>query len=110
MNGSNKQVPWFKVYKEFYIGSDSTAVHFLKSKLLIQCQEGFEVIDPERLSDVQLNLPDCEQKSREFRFIKEAEALPLGIFRLGEHFLLCYDQFAFMVTTHGELVKHKYKR
>lgn len=66
------------------------------------------MIDPEKLNEVQLNLPDCQQ--RDFQFIEQSEAIPLGIFRYQDNFLLCYDKFAFMITTHGELIKNKYKR
>ncbi|KAI9476322.1 MAG: CNH domain-containing protein [Benjaminiella poitrasii] len=103
-----KPPAWFRVYKEFYIGTDSSAVHFLKSKLLVACSRGFEVIDLENLSEVKHNLPNLENK--DFSFITAADAKPLGIFRYNENFLMCYDKFAFLVSTHGDFVKNKYRK
>ncbi|KAI8645474.1 CNH domain-containing protein [Parasitella parasitica] len=102
----SKPASWFKICKEFYIGTASSAVHFLKSKLLVACSRGFEIIDLDHLSEVAPNLPDL--KHRDFHFIA-ADAKPLNIFRCNENFLVCYDKFAFMITTHGDYVK-EFKR
>ncbi|KAL9553295.1 hypothetical protein MBANPS3_003354 [Mucor bainieri] len=99
---------WFKIYKEFYIGTMSVAVHFLKSKVLVACSRGFEVIDLDHLSEVnQPNLPDLEH--RDFNFVATSDAKPLNMFKCKDNFLMCYDQFAFLITTHGDYVK-KFKR
>ncbi|KAI8977094.1 CNH domain-containing protein [Mycotypha africana] len=103
-----KPPPWFRLYKEFYVGTDSRAVHFLRSKLLVACPHGFEVIDLEHLDETLLNLPDL--KRREFNFIVSSEAKPLNIFRCDDNFLLCYDKFGFLISTHGDYVVDKYKR
>ncbi|CAO3640498.1 unnamed protein product [Mucor fragilis] len=98
---------WFKIYKEFYIGTMCVAVHFLKSKVLVACSRGFEVIDLDHLSQVKPNLPDLEH--RDFSFVATSDAKPLNMFKCKDNFLVCYDQFAFLITTHGDCVK-KFKR
>ncbi|EPB87263.1 hypothetical protein HMPREF1544_05985 [Mucor circinelloides 1006PhL] len=98
---------WFKIYKEFYIGTVSLAVHFLKYKVLVACSRGFEVIDLDHLSEVKPNLPDLEH--RDFNFVATSDAKPLNMFKCKDNFLMCYDQFAFLITTHGDYVK-KFKR
>jgi hypothetical protein len=51
-------------------------------------------------------------RHRDYQFLLNAEApKPLGIFRCNEkNFLLCYDKFAFLMSTRGDYVKEKYKR
>lgn len=105
----SKPPAWFKIYKEFYIGMDSTAVHFLKSKVLVACQRGYEVIDLERLNEVSTNFPDLIH--RDYQFLVGDLPKPISIFRCNENnFLLCYDRFAFRMSTHGNYVKDGYKR
>ncbi|KAI7903164.1 CNH domain-containing protein [Cokeromyces recurvatus] len=103
-----KPPAWFRVYKEFYVGTDSSAVHFLKSKLLVACSRGFEVIDLENLSEVKHNLPNLEDK--DFSFITTSDAKPFNIFRYNEYFLMCYDKFAFLIDSHGDFVKGKCRK
>ncbi|CEP18921.1 hypothetical protein [Parasitella parasitica] len=104
----SKPAAWFKIYKEFYIGTASSAVHFLKSKILVACSRGFEIIDLEHLDEVTPNLPDL--KHRDFHFIAPAtDAKPLNIFKCNGNFLMCYNKFAFMISTHGDYVK-EFKR
>ncbi|KAF1800508.1 CNH domain-containing protein [Mucor lusitanicus] len=98
---------WFKIYKEFYIGTLSVAVHFLKSKVLVACSRGFEVIDLDHLSEVKPNLPDLEH--RDFNFVATSDAKPLNMFKCKDNFLMCYDRFAFLITTHGDYVR-RFKR
>ncbi|KAI8091144.1 CNH domain-containing protein [Gilbertella persicaria] len=104
----SKPPAWFKLYKEFYVGTEATAVHFLKTKLLITCRRGLEVLDLEDLSQVGHHLPDLQK--REFGFVIMAEACPLGLFRFNEKFLMCYDKFAFLIDSHGDLVRDQYER
>ena len=85
----------------------SLAVHFLKYKVLVACSRGFEVIDLDHLSEVKPNLPDLEH--RDFNFVATSDAKPLNMFKCKDNLLMCYDQFAFLITTHGDYVK-KFKR
>ncbi|KAI9351655.1 CNH domain-containing protein [Pilaira anomala] len=101
---------WFKRYKDFYIGADASNIHFLKAKLNIVCERGFEVIDPENLT-VGRDIPDTEDP--EFYFVtRHAEPLkPLAMYRINDKFLLCYDKFAFYVNNrNGSLVPRADKR
>ncbi|EHS64032.1 hypothetical protein, variant [Puccinia graminis f. sp. tritici CRL 75-36-700-3] len=87
-----------KVYKEFYIPTVSSSVHFLKSKLCIGCQKGFEIVNLETL-DV-LGLLDPADHSLDFVARREA-VKPISIFRIEAEFLLCYEEFAFYVSKTG---------
>ncbi|WAQ85698.1 hypothetical protein PtA15_6A326 [Puccinia triticina] len=87
-----------KVYKEFYIPTVSSSVHFLKSKLCIGCQKGFEIVNLETL-DV-LGLLDPADHSLDFIARREA-VKPIAIYRIEAEFLLCYEEFAFYVTKSG---------
>ncbi|KAI9281061.1 CNH domain-containing protein [Sporodiniella umbellata] len=94
---------WFKNYMEFYVGTESYSVHFLKARLAVVCSRGFEIINLEALSQNR-NLPDPSHL--EFAFVQQQKELkPLGMFKCRENYLLCYDTFVFMVNTHGSLVR-----
>ncbi|KAI8098132.1 CNH domain-containing protein [Gilbertella persicaria] len=101
---------WFKKYKDFYVGAEASNIHFLKAKLNIVCERGFEVIDPENLT-VGRDIPDSEDP--EFYFVtRHTEPLkPLAMYRINDKFLLCYDRFAFYVNNrNGSLVPRPDKR
>ncbi|ORZ06022.1 CNH domain-domain-containing protein [Absidia repens] len=102
----SKTPSWFKVYKEFYVGADSSAVHFLKARIVVVCPRGFEVIDLENLT-MNRNLPDIQHP--DFAFVQQpADLKPLGLIKCRQHYLLCYDAFAFLVDTHGSFVQESY--
>ncbi|KAI8339872.1 CNH domain-containing protein [Chlamydoabsidia padenii] len=102
----HKTPSWFKIYKEFYVGADSSAVHFLKARIVVVCPRGFEVIDLENLS-MNRNLPDIQHP--DFAFVQQrADLNPLGLFKCRQHYLLCYDAFAFLVDTYGSFVQESY--
>ncbi|ORX87634.1 CNH-domain-containing protein [Basidiobolus meristosporus CBS 931.73] len=88
-----------KIYKEFYIPTESSSVHFLKSKLCVGCAKGFEVVDLATLSTQCLLDPFDEN----LNFVtKKENAHPIDIFRLKDgDFLLCYNEFAFYVNKNG---------
>ncbi|ORX87091.1 CNH-domain-containing protein [Basidiobolus meristosporus CBS 931.73] len=88
-----------KIYKEFYIPTESSSVHFLKSKLCVGCAKGFEVVDLATLSTQCLLDPFDEN----LNFVtKKENARPIDIFRLKDgDFILCYDEFAFYVNKNG---------
>ncbi|KAI7887930.1 CNH domain-containing protein [Mucor mucedo] len=97
---------WFKKYKEFYVGAEATNIHFLKSKLLIVCERGFEIIDPENLGVGGRDIPD--KGDPQFNFVhRQADALkPLAMYRVHDKFLLCYNKFSFYVNNrNGSLVQ-----
>ncbi|KAI7867137.1 CNH domain-containing protein [Spinellus fusiger] len=102
----SKPPTWFKLYKEFYIGAESSAIHFLKSRVMVVCVRGFEIIDLEQLN-MNRNLPDLNNPS--FSFVSQkGDCKPLGMFKCNEHYLLCYDTLAFRVDIRGQYVKYNY--
>ncbi|KAI8637500.1 CNH domain-containing protein [Parasitella parasitica] len=106
MIGNRSSHSWFKKYKEFYIGAESTNVHFLKSKLLIVCDRGFEIIDPENLSVGGRDIPD--KGDPQFNFVhRQSDSLkPLAMYRVHDKFMLCYNKFAYYVNNrNGSLVQ-----
>ncbi|WVQ84886.1 hypothetical protein IAT38_007049 [Cryptococcus sp. DSM 104549] len=87
-----------KLFKEFYIPTESSSVHFLKTKLCVGCTKGFEIVDLETL-DMQ-GLLDPSDASLDF-VLKRDNVRPIAIYRIEEDFLLCYDEFAFYVNKNG---------
>ncbi|BFZ57098.1 RHO1 GDP-GTP exchange protein 2 [Savitreella phatthalungensis] len=87
-----------KVFKEFYIPTESSSIHFLKSKLCVGCAKGFEVVSLENLETQ--SLLDPADSSLDY-FQKREGVRPVAIYRLNGEFLLCYDEFAFFVDRHG---------
>ncbi|CAO3619529.1 unnamed protein product [Mucor fragilis] len=100
----SKMPSWFKSSMEFYIGTESYAMHFLKARVVVVCARGFEIINLEALN-MNRNLPDMTNP--DFAFVQQRgeDLRPLGMYRCREHYLLCYDAFAFMVNVHGGFVK-----
>ncbi|KAJ2965113.1 hypothetical protein NQZ79_g158 [Umbelopsis isabellina] len=98
---------WFKTYRslkdlqEFYVGANSTSVQFLKARLIVVCERGFEIVDLDNL-DMNRNLPDLS--TGQFNFMAGKHDLqPVSMFKANSKFLLCYDEFAFYVNNHGHL-------
>ena len=77
-----------RVFKEFYIPTESSSIHFLKTKLCVGCTKGFEIVDLETL-DTQ-GLLDPADASLDFVQKKE-NTRPIAIYRIENEFLLCYD-------------------
>lgn len=110
-----KQVPFkfllqggqdvLKVFKEFYIPTESTSVHFLKHKLCVGSPKGFEVVNLENLETQ--SLLDPADTSLDFVTRKE-NIKPIAIYRLNLKFLLCYDEMAFFVDKNGWAIKHNW--
>ncbi|KAG8779457.1 RHO1 GDP-GTP exchange protein 2 [Ceratobasidium sp. 428] len=91
-----------KVFKYFYISTESHSVQFFKTKLCIACTKGFEVVDPDTL-DTQ-SLLDPSDTSLDFVHGREDVCL-LSLYQIGQDFLLCYTEFAFYVGTIGRRCK-----
>ncbi|ODN82498.1 rho guanyl-nucleotide exchange factor [Cryptococcus wingfieldii CBS 7118] len=94
-----------KLFKEFYIPTESSSVHFLKTKLCVGCTKGFEIVDLETL-DMQ-GLLDPSDGSLDF-VLKRDNVRPIAIYRIEEDFLLCYDEFAFYVNKNGWRARPKW--
>ncbi|KAG8723135.1 RHO1 GDP-GTP exchange protein 2 [Ceratobasidium sp. 395] len=51
-----------KVFKEFYIPTESHSIYFLKTTLCVACTKGFEIVDLETLpADASLDLVKCQE-------------------------------------------------
>ncbi|TPX50295.1 hypothetical protein SeMB42_g02297 [Synchytrium endobioticum] len=96
MSGGNDAL---KVYQEFYIPAESTSIHFLKTKICVGCNKGFEVIDLTTLDTI--GLLDPSDITLDFVLTKDS-LRPMSMFRLKDgEFLLCYDAFGFYVDKLG---------
>lgn len=84
-------------------------MQFLKTKLIVVCDKGFEIVDLENLN-MNRNLPDLSDKQFHFLSAKADQLQPLSMFRTNSKFLLCYDEFAFYVNNHGFLAASGGKR
>ncbi|CAJ2504264.1 Uu.00g116580.m01.CDS01 [Anthostomella pinea] len=87
-----------KAFKEFYIPTESSSVHFLKSKLCVACARGFEVVSLETLETQSL----LDQADTSLDFVARKEGVkPVHIERLNGEFLLNYTDFSFFVNRNG---------
>ncbi|KAJ8126927.1 hypothetical protein O1611_g6713 [Lasiodiplodia mahajangana] len=87
-----------KAFKEFYIPTESSSVHFLKSKLCVACARGFEVVSLETLETQSL----LDQADTSLDFVARKEGVkPIHIERLNGEFLLNYTDFSFFVNRNG---------
>ncbi|KAI1816131.1 CNH domain-containing protein [Poronia punctata] len=87
-----------KAFKEFYIPTESSSVHFLKSKLCVACVKGFEVVSLETLETQSL----LDQADTSLDFVARKEGVkPVHIERLEGEFLLNYTDFSFFVNRNG---------
>ena len=68
-----------KVFKEFYIPTESSSIHFLKSKLCVGCAKGFEVVSLENLETQ--SLLDPADSSLDF-FQRRENVKPIAIYRM----------------------------
>lgn len=78
-----------KLFREFYVGSESTSVHFLKHKLCLGTTKGFDVVDLQTL-DIQCLLDPLDH-TLDFVNNRAEGVKPLSIFRVDSDFLLCYS-------------------
>lgn len=87
-----------KAFKEFYIPTESSSIHFLKSKLCVACARGFEVVSLETLETQSL----LDQADTSLDFVARKETVkPVHIERLNGEFLLNYSEFSFFVDRNG---------
>lgn len=84
--------------QEFYIPTESSSIHFLKSKLCVGCAKGFEVVSLETLETQSL----LDPADTSLDFIQRREYVkPIAIYRLNGEFLLNYSDFSFFVNRNG---------
>ncbi|KAI8612613.1 CNH domain-containing protein [Chytriomyces sp. MP71] len=88
-----------KAFKEFYIPTEASSIYFLKTKMVIGCPKGFEIVDLETLETQALLDPSDD--SLDFVLVRE-DTKPIAIFKTSEtEYLLCYDEFGFYVDRMG---------
>ncbi|TFK71429.1 hypothetical protein BDN72DRAFT_837648 [Pluteus cervinus] len=96
---------WFRNYKYFYIPSEAYDVVVLKARLAILCAKGFEIMDLNSLSSV--NIPSREDARYSYITKRCDSCRPLGMFRsTDDEFLLCYNEFGVYVDKHGDPSRH----
>ncbi len=87
-----------KPFKEFYIPTESTSIHFLKLSLCVASARGFEVVSLLTLETQSL----LDQADTSLDFVARKENVrPVHIERLNGEFLLNYSEFSFFVNRNG---------
>ncbi|KAI0322785.1 Dbl-like domain-containing protein [Amylostereum chailletii] len=97
---------WFRVYKDFFLPSESYDLIFLKARIAVLCTKGFEIMD---LTDFKsVTIPQRDDPRYE-KLAKRCDSCrPMGMFRTSENeFLLCYDEFGLFVNRHGDPIRDK---
>ncbi|KAG9017026.1 hypothetical protein FRB90_002035, partial [Tulasnella sp. 427] len=92
---------WFRVYRDFFLPSESYDLLFLKAKIAIPCTKGFEIMDLTDFKSVTIPQKDDPRLASVARRLENCKAM--GMFRTSENeFLLCYDEFGLFVDRHGD--------
>ncbi|KAF9466176.1 CNH domain-containing protein [Collybia nuda] len=91
---------WFRVYRDFFLPTESFDLIFLKARIVVLCAKGFEIMDLNDFKSVTIPLLDDPRVS----LAKRCESCrPMGMFRSADdQFLLCYDEFGLYVDKHGD--------
>jgi hypothetical protein len=86
------------MFQEFYIPTESSSIHFLRSKLCVGCARGFEVVSLDTLEAQSL----LDQADTSLDFVQRKENIkPVHIERIATEFLLCYTDYSFFVNRNG---------
>ncbi|KAK1225868.1 Rho guanine nucleotide exchange factor [Marasmius sp. AFHP31] len=92
---------WFRIYRDFFLPSESFDLIFLKAKIVILCSKGFEIMDLNDFKSVTIPQRDDPRLAQ---LAKRCDSCrPMGMFRSADdEFLLCYDEFGLFVNKHGD--------
>ncbi|BGP36192.1 Rho guanine nucleotide exchange factor [Rhodotorula kratochvilovae] len=104
----NARPEWFRTYKEFFMPSLVTGLHFQRSKLALIGSRGVEIMDLESMRTMTVpDFPPSRHDRALYLLAKRCEdATTMGMFRIGDSkFLLAYSEFAIHVGRHGEPVE-----
>ncbi|KAF5318404.1 hypothetical protein D9611_013915 [Ephemerocybe angulata] len=95
---------WFRIYRDFFLPSESFDLIFLKARIAILCAKGFEIMDLNDFNSV--TIPQLDDP-RNANLAKRCDSCrPMGMFRSEEdQFLLCYDEFGLHVDKHGDPIR-----
>ncbi|GAA5935183.1 hypothetical protein JCM3775_007227 [Rhodotorula graminis] len=99
---------WFRTYKEFFMPSLVTGLHFQRSKLALIGSRGVEIMDLESMRTMTVpDFPPSRHDRALYLLAKRCEdASTMGMFRIGDSkFLLAYSEFAIHVGRHGEPIE-----
>ncbi|KAI1316398.1 RHO1 GDP-GTP exchange protein 2 [Mortierella claussenii] len=95
---------WFKLYKKFYVGTDSSQLLMLAKMVCVVCPKGFEILMLENLSNTQV-FPSRKDPNFSFLDLRPG-SVPISMFKTSsDEFLMCYSDFAFKMSKKGELSK-----
>jgi len=87
-----------KPLKEVYIPTESSYIHFLRSKLCVCCTRGFEIVSLETLEAQSL----LDEADTSLDFVQRKDVVkPVHIERIAGEFLLCYTDCSFFVNRDG---------
>ncbi|KAJ3096488.1 RHO1 GDP-GTP exchange protein 2 [Phlyctochytrium planicorne] len=97
------RVSEFLIEKEFYIPTLATSIDFLKSKLVVGCSRGFEIVDLKRIgAESNAPLMDAAVVSSVWNSL-DVQLYPISVYRTIEgDFLLCFQDVAFRVDRNGK--------
>ncbi|KAK0436935.1 CNH domain-containing protein [Armillaria borealis] len=92
---------WFRIYRDFFLPSESFDLIFLKAKIAILCTKGFEIMDLHDFKSA--TIPHSEDPKLAAIAKRGESCRPIGMFRSADdEFLLCYDEFGLYVDKHGD--------
>ncbi|KAH8833385.1 CNH domain-containing protein [Flagelloscypha sp. PMI_526] len=92
---------WFRIYRDFFLPSESFDLIFLKAKIAILCTKGFEIMDLYDFKSV--TIPQREDPRLAYLSKRCEQCRPIAMYRSTEdEFLLCYDEFGIYVDKHGD--------
>ncbi|KAG0201531.1 RHO1 GDP-GTP exchange protein 2 [Mortierella sp. GBA30] len=102
--GKSNKSEWFKLYREFYVGTDSSQLLMLSKMVCVVCPKGFEILMLDNLDETQV-FPS--KKDPNFAFLDARPgSVPISMFKINsDEFLMCYSDFAFTMTKKGALAK-----
>ncbi|KAJ6568343.1 CNH domain-containing protein [Mycena vulgaris] len=81
---------WFRIYRDFFLPSESFDIYFLETKIAILCTKGFEIMDLNDFNSVTVPLRDDARLAPLSRRCDVCR--PIGMFLLNDdRFLLCYN-------------------
>ncbi|KAF9360376.1 hypothetical protein BGX26_009622 [Mortierella sp. AD094] len=95
---------WFKLYREFYVASESSQLLMSPRMVCVVCPRGFEVLTLDNLDETRVY---PSKQDAEYAFLlKRPDSVPVSMFKINsDHFLMCYNDFAFTMTKNGNLAK-----
>ncbi|KAG0018570.1 hypothetical protein BGZ80_007014 [Entomortierella chlamydospora] len=95
---------WFKLYREFYVASESSQLQMFSKNICVVCPRGFEVLKLDNL--VETRVYPTKQDAEYAFLLKRPDSVPVSMFKINsDQFLMCYSDFAFVMTKNGNLAK-----